>query len=246
MILLKKYINELRCYLKNIRDHVKIDKNGTLNRIDFIKCVISKSIFNIEGNSNDIKIENSIFVNNSIYIQGHNNKININKNCNLTNCKIQIFGNNHILEIGSTCRFKDSSFWFEDLENSIKVGSGTTCEGAHIAVTEIKGEIRIGEDCMLSYGIDIRNGDSHVILDKATNSRINFPGDVIIGSHVWIGAHAQILKNTHIGSGSVIGIRSLVSKNIPDNSIAVGNPARIIKQEIQWERDRTHWNLKSN
>jgi len=246
MIILNKYISKLRCYIKNLRDDVVINNYGKFNKIDYEKCVITKSQNNIWGDYNKIEINKSVIKNISISIKGSNNKISIGNNCNLTDIKIQIFGDNHRLEINKSCRFKDTSFWFEDLENIISVGSDTTCEGAHIAVTETKGNIRIGEDCMLSFGIDIRNGDSHIILDNKTRNRINYPGDIQIGNHVWIGAHAQILKNTSIGSGSIIGIRSLVSKNVPDNSIAAGNPAKVIKQEIEWERDRTHWQLNPN
>jgi acetyltransferase-like isoleucine patch superfamily enzyme len=246
MIIFNQFIYKLKCSIKKLRDNVVINNYGKNNKIEFEKCVNSKSEINIYGDSNKIKIKKSVIKNISININGSNNIISINNNCNITNSKIQILGDNHTLEINTSCRFKDTSFWFEDLENIISIGKGTTCEGAHIAVTETKGNIRIGEDCMLSFGIDIRNGDSHVILDKKTRNRINYPGDIKIGNHVWIGAHVQILKNTNIGSGSIIGIRSLVSKNVPDNSIAVGNPAKIIKQEIEWERDRSHWQLNLN
>lgn len=52
---------------------------------------------------------------------------------------------------------------------------------------------------------------------------------------VWIADNVTILKGVTIGKNSVIGINSVVTKNISDNSIAVGNPAKIVKTEIHWE-----------
>ena len=53
---------------------------------------------------------------------------------------------------------------------------------------------------------------------------------IIIEDDVWIGANSVILACTRIGKHSLIGAGSVVTKNIPDYSVAVGNPAKIIKQ----------------
>lgn len=50
-----------------------------------------------------------------------------------------------------------------------------------------------------------------------------------IGSHVWIGANAVILPEVQIGDHVIIGAGSVVTKNIPSHSVAVGNPAKVIK-----------------
>ncbi len=54
-------------------------------------------------------------------------------------------------------------------------------------------------------------------------------GDITIGDNVWIGANAIILPGVNIGSNCVIGAGSIVTHNIPENSVAAGNPARVIK-----------------
>jgi acetyltransferase-like isoleucine patch superfamily enzyme len=242
----KTFVNKMLIFIKNIRDHVTIIDKGVSNSINFKKCVNKNNKISIYGDNNYIDINKSVINSSIIKIKGNNNKVIIENDINLAGCSVQISGNNHILHINKYCRFRNSSFWLEDLQNKITIGESTTCEGAHIAATETMGEIRIGQDCMFSFGIDIRNGDSHVIIDKLTGNRINYPKNVIIGDHVWIGAHVQILKNTNIGSGSVIGIRSLVSKNIPENCIAAGNPAKVLKNEVRWERDRTSWQKSSH
>ena len=52
---------------------------------------------------------------------------------------------------------------------------------------------------------------------------------ITIGDDVWIGANCVILPGVHIHNGAVIGAGSVVTKDIPANAIAVGNPAKIIK-----------------
>ena len=64
--------------------------------------------------------------------------------------------------------------------------------------------------------------------------------EVVIGDNVWIGDNVTVLPNVHIGKGCVIGANSVVTKDIPDNCIAVGIPAKVIKKfdykEKKWVR----------
>jgi acetyltransferase-like isoleucine patch superfamily enzyme len=62
--------------------------------------------------------------------------------------------------------------------------------------------------------------------------RINYARDINIGKHVWIGAYVNILKGVTIGDNSIIGIRSIVTKNIPQNCIALGVPAKVIRENV--------------
>ena len=66
------------------------------------------------------------------------------------------------------------------------------------------------------------------------------PGKVIIGDYVWIGANVVVTSGVNIGSFSVIGAGSVVTKDIPDYVIAIGAPARVIKKynfnSGNWER----------
>lgn len=70
-----------------------------------------------------------------------------------------------------------------------------------------------------------------------------------IGSDVWIGANAVILKGITIGNGAIIGAGSVVTKSVPPYAIAVGNPAKIIKyryspNEVDWFQQLQWWNLE--
>ncbi|MBD0304315.1 MAG: hypothetical protein ICV85_19810 [Tolypothrix sp. T3-bin4] len=93
---------------------------------------------------------------------------------------------------------------------------------------------------MLAYDIDIRCGDSHSIIDLSTGKRVNYAKDIKINDHVWIAAHIQILKGVTVGSNSVIATGAVVTKDIPSNSIAAGVPAKVVKTNINWERQRLY------
>ena len=83
--------------------------------------------------------------------------------------------------------------------------------------------------------VEITTSDMHSILDLETNQRINPARDISIGDKVWIGQRAMILKGAKIGRGSVIGASAIVSGEVPENCVAAGNPARVIRQKISWD-----------
>ena len=89
------------------------------------------------------------------------------------------------------------------------------------------GGIEIGDGTMIGSNVTI------VTLNHDINpkTRVNAtPEPVKIGKNVWIGSKCTILPGITIGDNSIIGAGSVVTKNIPDNVVAVGNPARIIKE----------------
>ncbi|MGS0525300.1 hypothetical protein ACU8V7_09025 [Zobellia nedashkovskayae] len=83
----------------------------------------------------------------------------------------------------------------------------STFEDTHLAVTEPSSKVTIGVDCMFANTIDIRTGDSHSIIDIKSNKRINYAKNIIIGNHVWVGAHSSILKGATIADNSIVATR---------------------------------------
>lgn len=90
--------------------------------------------------------------------------------------------------------------------------------------------IEIGNGCAISHDVTIMDSDAHFLNGD------NHTSAVIIGDHVWIGTKATILSGVTIGQGSVIAAGSVVNCDIPPYSLAGGVPARVIKENIRWEK----------
>lgn len=85
--------------------------------------------------------------------------------------------------------------------------------------------IRIGPNVsIISANHNIDDYDKH---DKAE--------PIVIGNDVWIAANVVILPGVHIGNNVVIGAGSIVNRDIPDNSIAAGNPCKVIKEKSEYK-----------
>ena len=173
---------------------------------------------------------------NKIKISGDNNILYIGKNSLLRNCHISINGNNNVLYIGDDCVVNSTSIILDNEGAEIRIGNKTSIAKAQIVSLEPY-NIEIGEDCMLSYDIEIRNTDSHKIYDKNTNKRINEGNGVSIGNHVWLGMRAIILKGVTIEDNSIVAGGSIVTKDVKVNTIVSGNPAKQIKENVYWTRE---------
>ena len=91
---------------------------------------------------------------------------------------------------------------------------------------------------MFSRDIDFRTGDSHSII-TINGERINPSKDIVIGNHVWVGTQTICLKGATISSNSIIAAGSIVTKPfLQENIIIGGNPAKVLKTEINWLRER--------
>ncbi len=121
-------------------------------------------------------------------------------------------------------------------DSTVKVGADVTTTNTCIVNAAEGSSVVFGDDVMIASQNQFRGHDGHPIFDVATGKRINPSKDIIIGNHVWFGAQAIALAGTKIGDGSVIGFGSIVTGKIPNNCIAVGSPARVIRKNIAWER----------
>lgn len=92
-------------------------------------------------------------------------------------------------------------------------------------------KIIIGQNCLIGIGLEIIDSDFHDLSPKNRFGGKNIiKKDVIINENVFIGNNVTILKGVIIGKNSVIGNGSVVTKNIPENVIAAGNPTVVIRQ----------------
>lgn len=88
-------------------------------------------------------------------------------------------------------------------------------------------KIIIGDDCMLSAKCYLTDADWHDIYDRT--EPVGRTAPIVLEKGVWIGDSAIVCKGVHIGENSIIGAGSVVTKDIPANVVAAGNPARVVK-----------------
>lgn len=112
----------------------------------------------------------------------------------------------------------------------IVIGEDTGMSGGSICAA---GSIRIGAGCLIGANVTLADSDFHAI--RPANRRYNRNPDeiavapIVIEDNVFIGADAFVLKGVTIGKNSVIGAGAVVTRDIPPNAIAAGNPAKVIK-----------------
>jgi len=117
----------------------------------------------------------------------------------------------------------------------IKIGDYCLiCPGVRIGAAT---EIVIGDSCMMAQGSYITDSDWHGLYDRS--QPVGQTAAVRIGNNVWIGDSAIVCKGVTIGDNSVIGAGSIVTKDIPPDVIAAGNPAVVIKKLDKTRRIKT-------
>ncbi len=109
-----------------------------------------------------------------------------------------------------------------------RISIGNYClisPGAEITSAE---HIRIGDSCMIAAEVVISDSDWHGLYNRTRPFRCTEP--VTIANNVWLGQRSIICKGVTIGENSVIGAGAVVTRDIPANVVAAGNPARVVKQ----------------
>lgn len=89
-------------------------------------------------------------------------------------------------------------------------------------------EVRFGDNCMLAPGVQIYTA-THPIDPVARNSGKEYAKSIRIGDNVWIGGSAILNPGVSIGDNAVIASGSVVTKDVPANTVVGGNPAKVIK-----------------
>jgi len=91
-------------------------------------------------------------------------------------------------------------------------------------------QVRIGRHCLLGHHTLILDRNEHGVEHREV---VPPPAPVTIEDHVWIGSYVVILPGVYVGHHSVIGAGSVVTKDIPANCLAVGNPARVVRRFVR-------------
>lgn len=98
------------------------------------------------------------------------------------------------------------------------------------------GKVTIGANAQIAPNVSIYTA-GHPIHPDSRNSGYEYGISITIGDNVWIGGNACIMPGVTIGNNVVIGAGSVVTKDIPDNVIAAGNPCKIIRTVTEEDRD---------
>lgn len=204
------------------------------------KPSINKSV---KGTGNKLNFHSSaLFTQCKLTIVGNNNEITIADTTLFNNVSFIFYGDNNKIVIERNTRFEEGgSIWVEDHHCEVHLGEEGYYRDVNIAVTEPYSKLTVGKECGFAYDVDIRTGDSHSIIDLATNKRINYAKNITIGNHVWVAPHVSILKGASIASNTVVGTRSLVTKCFTqENVVLAGTPAVIVKENIGWSKWRIY------
>jgi acetyltransferase-like isoleucine patch superfamily enzyme len=137
----------------------------------------------------------------------------------------------HQVALGDDCilehniYFKFDGIWRRG--SSIIIGSkvfiGNGCE------FNVRKSIVVGNNSLIGSGCRFIDHDHGTKLDKLIRDQQGTEKSIIIGNNVWIGSNVVVLKGVEIGEGAIVAAGSVVTKNVPPNTIVAGIPAKIIQ-----------------
>lgn len=148
-------------------------------------------------------------------------------------------------QLSPTFRFNGKGIVFYG-EGTISIGNNTYI-GEYSTLQSSEGaSIVIGDNCAISHYVSIYTLSYSANAVLRGDMKTNKKGDVTIGNGCWIGMRVFIKEGVKIGNNCVIGANSVVTSDIPDNSLAIGVPAKVVRRynselgQISYERNS--WN----
>ncbi|MGY5352418.1 DapH/DapD/GlmU-related protein [Wenyingzhuangia sp. IMCC45533] len=140
-------------------------------------------------------------------------------------------GRSTVLGIKSSPHFYSHYSYFEarSLESEIIIGNHVFINN-NCSIVVDKSSVEIKDKVLIGTNCNIMDSDFHNLHPEKRHQNTQKTQKVTIHKNVFIGNNVTILKGVSIGENSVIGANSVVSKSIPENVIALGNPCRILKK----------------
>lgn len=137
-------------------------------------------------------------------------------------------GKNATLNINDFVVYSGCSIGIQE-NATLSIGTGYMSFDSIIRCSE---RITIGNGVFIAEGVLIRDSDGHnIISDKSHRNK----APIVIGNHVWIGSRATILKGVTIGDGAIIAAGAVVTKDVPPKTLVGGVPAKVIRENVEWE-----------
>ena len=144
-----------------------------------------------------------------------------------------------VLEIQGRVHIRKSTRVTVGQDARLSIGSGTII--GERSVIACKCRMSIGSQCAIGWNNNIMDSDMHYLIIDGKKRDSTAP--VIIGNNVWTGVGVTVLKGLNIGNNSAIAAGSIVTKSVPENTLSVGAPCRVIKTGISWDTvPKTKWN----
>lgn len=135
--------------------------------------------------------------------------------------------NEGVISIADRVRFRSETATSELVawkSGKIEIGEGTTINyGTSISAASA---ISIGRNCLIGTYVNIMDCNFHNLSDRSWNMDAE---PIVIEDDVWLGNRCMIMKGVTVGRGSVVAACSLVTKNVPPNTMVMGVPARVIQ-----------------
>ncbi|WP_260981257.1 acyltransferase [Curtobacterium pusillum] len=179
-----------------------------------------------------------------ITFRGSNNVVRVDERARLGRLVLNLDCDNGLFEIGPNAGAPSFDANIRIGQDSAVVVGANTSTTANCVISATEGTtVKIGDDVMIASHVQIRADDAHPIFDVRTGKRVNVSRSIDIGHHVWLALGVTVLGGARIGRGSVIGTGSILTGTVPNNCIAVGTPARVVRRDIAWERP--HLSLKA-
>jgi len=123
--------------------------------------------------------------------------------------------------------------WSHVSKTHISVGKGSTLSigaGTFIncgTVISVRYGVSIGKNCQIATQVVVMDSDFHGVSDRET---VEKPSPIVLEDDVWLATRAIVLKGVRIGKGAVVAAGSVVTKDVPANTLVGGVPAKVIKQ----------------
>lgn len=213
-------------------------------RTKYGTSIAHSKLFRIAINStkgNRIYFNNAILSKTDILIRGKGNILQLvgqkNSCIEISNTTFRIVGENCRITISEGAKLNKAQIVLQGNSCSITIGGKTTLGSGMIVCMGIHNYIKIGNECMFADNIDIWATDSHPIFDRSSNQILNSSKPIIIKNHVWLGKNTTVLKGTILEEGTVVGMNSTVTKSTKPYNLVAGYPARLLRENISWNRN---------